>query len=148
MIPLRLPSTTFRIKNTEKGRVIFDPIRKKFVHLTPEEWVRQHIVNMLLSRKRIPKQLMNIEKELIVAGTKKRYDIICFNKDGSIYLIVECKAPQIRIDQNVFDQIARYNLALDAEYLMVSNGLDHYFCTMSYETKTFSFIPDLPEYFL
>lgn len=148
MIPLRLPSATFRIKNKEKGRVIFDPIRKKFVQLTPEEWVRQHIVNLLLSRKRIPKQLMNIEKELIVAGTKKRYDIICYNKDGTIYLIVECKAPQISIDQNAFDQIARYNLVLDAEYLMVSNGLDHYFCTMDYDTKAYTFIPDLPEYHL
>ena len=146
MIPLRLPSATFRIKNTEKGRSIFDPIRKKFIHLTPEEWVRQHVVDLLLSRKRIPKQLMNLEKELIVAGTKKRYDILCYNTDGSIFLVVECKAPKIKIDQTVFDQIARYNLALHANYLMVTNGLDHYFCTMDYEKGSYKFITDIPEY--
>jgi predicted type IV restriction endonuclease len=146
MIPLRLPSATFRIKNTEKGRVIFDPIRKKFVQLTPEEWVRQHVVFMLLSRKRVPNQLINIEKELKVEGTKKRYDIIAYNKDGSIFLVVECKAPKVSINQDAFDQIARYNRVLNATYLMVTNGLDHYFCTMDYEKATYSFIQDLPEF--
>ncbi|ARN77739.1 restriction endonuclease subunit R [Nonlabens spongiae] len=146
MIPLRLPPATFRIKNTEKGQSIFDPIRKKFVHLTPEEWVRQHVVFMLLSRKRTPQNLMNIEKELNVAGTKKRYDILVYNKDGSIFLAVECKAPKVKIDQNVFDQIARYNLALDADYLMVTNGLSHYYCIMDYEHKSYNFIEELPDY--
>lgn len=148
MKPLRLPAGNFRVKSTEKGRAIFDPIRKKFVHLTPEEWVRQHVVLFLLSRKRIPQNLINIEKQLIIAGTTKRYDIISYNTDGSIHLVVECKAPEIKIDQSVFDQIARYNLALNAQYLMVSNGMDHYFCTMDYDKQTYNFIPDLPEYVL
>ncbi len=114
--------------------------------LTPEEWVRQHVVLFLLSRKRIPHHLINIEKQFIIAGTTKRYDIISFNTDGSIHLVVECKAPQIKIDQSVFDQIARYNLALKAEYLMVTNGMEHYFCTMDYENQTYDFISDVPEY--
>ncbi|WP_438961242.1 type I restriction enzyme HsdR N-terminal domain-containing protein [Nonlabens sp.] len=145
MTPLRLPAGKFRVKSTEKGRVIFDQIRKKFVHLTPEEWVRQHVVFFLLSRKRVPHSLINVEKQLVVAGTKKRYDIIVFNKDGSIYCLVECKAPHIKIDQTVFDQIARYNLALESEYLMVTNGMEHYFCTMDYEQQRYAFIEDLPE---
>ena len=148
MKPLRLPAGNFRVKSTEKGRAIFDQIRKKFVLLTPEEWVRQHVVLFLLSRKRIPHHLINIEKQFIIAGTTKRYDIISFNTDGSIHLVVECKAPQIKIDQSVFDQIARYNLALKAEYLMVTNGMEHYFCTMDYENQTYHFISDLPEYVL
>lgn len=126
--------------------MIFDPIRKKFVHLTPEEWVRQHVVFFLLSRKRVPHSLINVEKQLVIAGTKKRYDIIVFNNDGSIYCLVECKAPHIKVDQTVFDQIARYNLALESEYLMVTNGLEHYFCTMDYEQQRYAFIEDLPEY--
>lgn len=146
MTPLRLPAGKFRVKSTEKGRLIFDQIRKKFVHLTPEEWVRQHVVFWLLSRKRVPHSLINIEKQLDVAGTNKRYDIIIFNKDASIYCLIECKAPQIKIDQTVFDQIARYNLALQSQYLMVTNGMEHYFCTMDYESQRYAFIPDLPEY--
>ncbi len=89
---------------------------------------------------------MNIEKELIVAGTKKRYDVLVYNKDGSIFLAVECKAPKVKIDQHVFDQIARYNLALDADYLMVTNGLSHYYCYMDYERKSYNFIKELPDY--
>ena len=146
MTPLRLPAGKFRVKSTEKGRLIFDQIRKKFVHLTPEEWVRQHVVFWLLSRKRVPHSLINVEKQLNVAGTNKRYDIIIFNKDGSIYGLIECKAPHIKVDQTVFDQIARYNLALDSQYLMVTNGMEHYFCTMDYKAQRYTFIQDLPDY--
>lgn len=148
MKPLRLPAGNFRVKSTEKGRAIFDQIRKKFIILTPEEWVRQHVVLFLLTQKQIPHNLINVEKQLIIAGTTKRYDIISYNTDGSIHLIVECKAPEIKIDQSVFDQIARYNLALNAKYLMVTNGMEHYFCTMDYENQTYNFIADLPEYVL
>lgn len=148
MMPLRLPAGNFRVKSTEKGALIFDPIRKKFVHCTPEEWVRQHVVFFLLSRKRVPHNLINVEKQLVVAGTKKRYDVIVYNTDGSIYALVECKAPSVKITQDTFDQIARYNLALDAQYLMLTNGLEHYFCTMDYEAQHYYFITDLPAYTL
>lgn len=148
MKALRLPPANFRVKNTEKGRLIFDPIRKKFVHLQPEEWVRQHIINWLIVFKKTPVNLINVEKQLIIAGTSKRYDIVVFKTDGSIEVIVECKAPHVTIDQNVFDQIARYNLAAQSTYLMVSNGVEHYFCTMDYDKQRYNFIEDLPEYSL
>ncbi|ARN70893.1 restriction endonuclease subunit R [Nonlabens tegetincola] len=148
MIPLHLPAGKFRVKSTEKGRLIFDQVRKKFVVLTPEEWVRQHVVEFLLSRKRIPLNLLTVEKQIRVSGTIKRYDIVSYNKDGSVHLVVECKAPDVKITQETFDQIARYNKELQSEYLMVTNGLDHYFCTMDYETRGYTFIPDIPEYSL
>jgi predicted type IV restriction endonuclease len=148
MMPLRLPSGNFRVKSTEKGRLIFDPIRKKFVHCTPEEWVRQHVISFLLSQKRVPHNLINVEKQLLIAGTKKRYDILVYNTDGSIYALIECKAPSVSITQTVFDQIARYNLAVDAHYLMLTNGLEHYFCTMNYADQCYEFITDLPAYTL
>ncbi|GAK97055.1 hypothetical protein JCM19294_561 [Nonlabens tegetincola] len=128
--------------------MIFDQVRKKFVVLTPEEWVRQHVVEFLLSRKRIPLNLLTVEKQIRVSGTLKRYDIVSYNKDGSVHLVVECKAPDVKITQETFDQIARYNKELQSEYLMVTNGLDHYFCTMDYETRGYTFIPDIPEYSL
>ncbi|KQC34035.1 restriction endonuclease subunit R [Nonlabens sp. YIK11] len=148
MKALRLPPANFRVKNTEKGRLIFDPIRKKFVQLQPEEWVRQHIIQWLITYKQVPISLINVEKQLIIAGTSKRYDIVVFKPDASIEIIVECKAPSITIDQSVFDQIARYNLAVKSTYLMVSNGMEHYFCTMDYDNQRYNFIPDLPEYSL
>ncbi|SCX95241.1 Type I restriction enzyme R protein N terminus (HSDR_N) [Nonlabens sp. Hel1_33_55] len=148
MKALRLPPANFRVKNTEKGRLIFDPIRKKFVQLQPEEWVRQHIIHWLIHFKKTPINLINVEKQLIIAGTSKRYDIVVYRPDASIEVIVECKAPSIDIDQTVFDQIARYNLAVNSRFLMVSNGMEHYFCTMDYEQQRYNFITDLPEYSL
>ncbi len=146
MKALRLPPADFRVKSTEKGRLIFDPVRKKFVQLQPEEWVRQHIIHWLVNHKKIPLSLINVEKQLIIAGTTKRYDIVVFQPDASIEVIIECKAPYIPIDQAVFDQIARYNLAAQSKYLMVSNGMDHYFCTMDYTNQRYQFIEDLPNY--
>jgi hypothetical protein len=90
--------------------------------------------------------LINIEKQLTVASTHKRYDIVIYNKDASIHSIIECKAPSIKIDQGVFDQIARYNLVTQAQYLMISNGLDHFFCIMDYKEQRYQFIQDLPHY--
>lgn len=124
---------------------IFDEIRKKFVILQPEEWVRQNCVKFLIEALQIPKSLINVEKELIINGLKKRYDIIVFYPDGSIYLIVECKAPKITINQTTFDQIAQYNMALDADYLMITNGLNHYYCKMDFKQKKYQFLEHLPQ---
>ncbi|MFK7749609.1 MAG: type I restriction enzyme HsdR N-terminal domain-containing protein [Kordia sp.] len=143
---LNFPKYTFRFKNRENKIYIFDAIRKKFVVLTPEEWVRQHTVQFLMQEKNYPISLINVEKELIFNDLKKRYDIVIFNSDGSIFLVVECKRSKIKIDQHTFDQIARYNLILNAEYLMVTNGLDHYYCTMDYEAQQYQFLRDIPEY--
>jgi type I site-specific restriction endonuclease len=143
---LHFPKYNFRFKSNENKTLIFDIIRKKFVVLTPEEWVRQHVLHFLISEKKYPVSLINVEKQLQLNDTVKRYDIVIFNKDGSIYTIVECKAPSIKINQQTFDQIARYNLALKSELLMVTNGLEHYFCTMDFENKKYLFLKDLPEY--
>jgi len=125
---------------------IFDEIRKKFILLTPEEWVRQHVVMFLISEKKYPKLHINVEKVLKVNGLTKRYDVVVFNADGSILLLVECKAPEVQIVQSVFDQIARYNMTIDAKYLMVTNGLNHYFCRIDKEQEQYTFLQDLPEY--
>ncbi len=125
---------------------IFDAIRKKFVVLQPEEWVRQHCVQYLMEVKNYPKSLINVEKKLEINTLTKRYDIVIFNTDGSIHLIVECKAPKIKIDQSTFDQIARYNLELNASYLMVTNGINHYYCQMDFENERYLFMEDLPEF--
>jgi hypothetical protein len=146
MKQLQFPSYSFRFKNSENKVAIFDEIRKKFIIITPEEWVRQHVVQFLLQDKKYPKSHINVEKILKINDLSKRYDVVVYNPDGSILILVECKAPEIKISQQTFDQIARYNLTLNAEYLMVTNGLNHYFCKMDYETEKYDFLTELPEY--
>jgi hypothetical protein len=142
---LNFPTYSFRFKNSENKVSIFDSIRKKFILLTPEEWVRQHVIEFLLIEKKYPKSLINVEKVVKVNGMNKRYDVVVFNSDGSIFLLIECKAPEVKIDQKTFDQIARYNLILNAQYLMVTNGLNHYFCEMDFENEKYSFLKELPD---
>lgn len=144
MRQLNFPTYTFRFKNTENKPSIFDRIRKKFVALTPEEWVRQHVIHFLIENQGISEVRINVEKQLKLHGTIKRYDIVVFNRDGSIFLIVECKAPEIAISQETFDQIARYNKVADAAYLMVTNGLEHYYCAMDYKAERYIFLQDFP----
>lgn len=146
MKQLQFPSYSFRFKNSENKVAIFDEIRKKFIIITPEEWVRQHVVQFLLQDKKYPKSHINVEKLLKINDLNKRYDVVVYNPDGSIFILVECKAPEIKISQHTFDQIARYNMTLNAEYLMVTNGLNHYFCKMDYESEKYDFLPELPEY--
>lgn len=146
MQKLNFNNYTFRFKNSENKVAIFDEIRKKFIILTPEEWVRQHVVRFLLEEKKYPKSHVNVEKIVKINGLNKRYDIVVFKPNGSILLLVECKAPGVTISQNTFDQIARYNMSLNAVYMMVTNGLNHYFCQMDYEQEKYSFLQDLPEY--
>lgn len=144
MVELNFPRYSFRFKNSENKTAVFDVLRKKFVSLTPEEWVRQHVVQFLLHQKKIPLSLINVEKQLKVHRLVKRYDIIAYKPDGSIYLIVECKAASVSLTQDTFDQIARYNLAAKADYLMLTNGLRHYFCRMDYQKEKYDFLPDIP----
>jgi predicted type IV restriction endonuclease len=146
MQQLDFSSYTFRFKNSENKVSIFDEIRKKFIILTPEEWVRQHVVRFLLEEKKYPKSLINVEKVLKVNGLRKRYDVVVFNSDGSIAVLIECKAPQITIAQDTFDQIARYNMTMKADYLMVTNGMNHYFCQMDFENEKYQFLSELPKY--
>lgn len=146
MQKLNFSPYVFRFRNTGNRVTVFDEIRKKFIVLTPEEWVRQHVVHYLMQEKKYPKSLINIEKLLSVNGLTKRYDVVVFNPDGSIFLLVECKAPQVKITQSVFDQIARYNLTMQSELLMVTNGHHHYFCKMDYQNEQYIFVENLPEY--
>ena len=143
---MNFPVYSFRFKNSENKVSIFDEIRKKFILLTPEEWVRQHVVQFLLQDKKYPKSYINVEKLIKINDLSKRYDGVVFQPNGDIFLLIECKAPQVPISQQTFDQIARYNLALKAKYLMVTNGLNHYFCQMDFENEKYVFLRELPEY--
>ena len=143
---LNFPSYSFRFKNSENKVAIFDQTRKKFIILTPEEWVRQHTVQYLLQDKNYPKSYLNVEKLLKINDISKRYDIVVFQPNGTIFLLVECKAPEVNITQKTFDQIAQYNLTLKAQYLMVTNGLNHYFCQMDFENEKYIFLDELPPF--
>ena len=142
---LNFPTYSFRLKNSENNTHIFDVIRKKFVVLQPEEWVRQHCVQYLIQEKKYPIALINVEKAVKINGLRKRYDIVVFNTDGSLDIVVECKAPKVNISQAAFDQIARYNVALKATYMMVTNGLNHYFCTMNHDLESYEFLEATPK---
>lgn len=143
MQALAFPTFSFTTKSSENKRFILDPIRKKFVLLSPEEWVRQHVIQDLLD-KGISKTRLSIEKQFDVMGQKKRFDVVVAGKNASIALLVECKAPEVPITQDTFDQIARYQLALNANYLMVTNGLAHIYCQIDYTQQTYHFMPDFP----
>ena len=144
MQELNFSDYIFRFKNSENKVAIFDEIRKKFIILTPEEWVRQHVVQFLIVEKKYPKSYINVEKILKINNLTKRYDVVVFNSDGSLFLLVECKSPDVKISQATFDQISRYNLALKATYLMVTNGLNHYYCEMDFENESYRFLQELP----
>ncbi|MET6990718.1 type I restriction enzyme HsdR N-terminal domain-containing protein [Sediminicola arcticus] len=146
MQPLNFPAYNFRFKNSENKVQIFDVIRKKFVVLQPEEWVRQHVVHHLISDKNYPKSLINVEKQVKLNNMIKRYDVVVYNSDASIEILVECKAPEIKISQLTFDQIARYNMELKANYLMVTNGQDHYYCKMDLEKEKYTFLQHIPDF--
>lgn len=146
MQKLNLPTYKFRLKSNDNKTFIFDNLRKKYLVLTPEEWVRQHFVRFLMEGKKYPATLIAIEKQLIINNLKKRTDIVIFSSDGTPNIIVECKAPKIKIAQDTFDQIARYNLKLNANYLIVTNGLEHYFCQLDKENETYIFLRDIPDY--
>ena len=148
MQKLNFPTFTFRFKNSENKVAIFDEIRKKFIILTPEEWVRQHVTQYLLQEKKYPKSYINVEKLIKINDLTKRYDLVVFQPNGALFLLVECKAPEVKITQQTFDQIARYNLTLKAKYLMVTNGLNHYFCEMDFENEKYIFLEHLPDFSL
>lgn len=146
MIPLNFPKYPLQIKSRENKLLVFDPVRKKYVPLTPEDWVRQNCLHYLITDKEYPAGRTLVERQLRVEGLEKRLDIAVCHPDGSILLLVECKAPAVPIDQGVFDQIARYNWKARADFLMVTNGLVHYYCQMDYTRKRYSFLRDLPDF--
>ncbi|SNR63700.1 Type I restriction enzyme R protein N terminus (HSDR_N) [Maribacter sedimenticola] len=146
MQPLNFPSYTFRVKNSENRTLIFDDVRKKFVVLTPEEWVRQHVVQFLMQEKNYPLSHINVEKQIKMNGLVKRYDVVVFNPTGELHLLVECKAPEVSISQNTFDQIAQYNIQLNASYLMVTNGISHFYCQTDAQAEKYEFMREIPDF--
>ena len=146
MLSLNLPAFDAKIAARNGKNVIFDVIRRRYVALTPEEWVRQHFVHFLLAHKGDPQALMANEVQVQLNGTKKRCDTVLYRRDLTARMIVEYKAPEIEITQKVFDQITRYNMVLKVDYLIVSNGLQHYCCRIDYEHNSYTFLQDIPEY--
>lgn len=143
---LNLPTYSFNIKFKEQRKYIFDFIRKKYVLLTPEEWVRQNFLKYLVEEKKYPASLIAVEKEFKLNTLSKRSDAVVYNRLGQPFLIVECKATNVKMDQKVFDQIARYNMKLNVEYLVVTNGLEHYCCKIDVENRNYIFLKDVPEF--
>lgn len=146
MPPLNLPRTELKLITEGDTVKVYDPLRKKYVVLTPEEYVRQHFTAWLINSLGYPSSNMANEVGLNVNDTQKRCDTLVINRDGSPLLVVEYKAPGVKITQSVFDQIVRYNMELRARYLVVSNGLHHYCCVMDYKNNTYQFIPNVPDY--
>lgn len=142
---LNLPEYGARVRRLDDGALqIYDDLRRKFVALTPEEWVRQHFVHWLLDVKHYPASLTANEVGLRLNGTLRRCDTVVFGRDGLPAVVVEYKAPEVAITQRVFDQIARYNLVMRAGYLVVSNGLDHYCCRYDHATGRYAFVREVP----
>ncbi len=146
MFRLNLPSYEIKIRGTSEKPEIFDFLRRRYVALTPEEWVRQHFVHYLVEHKGYPQGLMCNEKELKIGQKKLRCDTLLYNKDMRPRMIVEYKSPTVALTQKVFDQITAYNLILHVDYLIVSNGLLHFCCRMDYASHSYSFIEKIPDY--
>jgi len=146
LVPLQLPPYPFKITDQNGQLTLFDVIRKKNIVITPEEWVRQHFVQYLINQKHYPKTLIKLEGGHKLHGMAKRSDIIVYNPAGEKILLVECKAPSVPIDQKIFDQVARYNMAHKVKLLAVTNGLQHYYCSIDFETRGYKFIEELPGY--
>ncbi|MFT3992870.1 MAG: type I restriction enzyme HsdR N-terminal domain-containing protein [Dysgonomonas sp.] len=146
MLNLNLPPFDIKVKKIDGRLSVFDKVRRKYVALTPEEWVRQHFINYLVSEKNYPESLIANEIQINLNQQKKRCDTVVYDRDAIPLVIIEYKAPEVGITQNVFDQIVQYNIVLKVRYLIVSNGLNHYCCKVDYENHTFAYLPDIPSY--
>jgi len=146
MIKLNFPIYEFRIVEKDGKLSIFDPVRKKYVSLTTEEWVRQHVIRLLVHEKQVPYSLIKAETEIRLYNTRKRFDIAVFDRNGQPLLVVECKAPSVPVTQQVLDQAIRYNLAMKVGYLMLTNGLQHIYCQLDTETGAYRMVDDLPDF--
>ena len=146
MQKLNLPIYSIKLKKEGNKTLVFDPIRKKHITLTPEEWVRQNFIQFLVKEKKYPASLIAIEMGIDLLNTKKRCDIVLYNNKGLPHLIVECKAPSIKISQDSFDQIARYNMTLKTDLLVITNGLQHYVSIMDHQNQRYHFLKEIPNY--
>lgn len=144
MRALNLPGYSFKLKESSGKVQILDELRKKYVVLTPEEWVRQHIVQYLIQEKKYPASLIAIEIGLKYNQLQKRADVLVYDRQGAPFLLVECKAPEVKITQDVFHQIAVYNMTFKVRYLLVTNGMDHFICEMDYTNNSYQFLKEIP----
>ena len=142
--PLNFPNVVLKTKLVDETMQVFDVVRTKYFKLTAEEWVRQHVIHYLHTDKKYPFGLIGVEKMIKYNNLRKRVDIVLYNKEGIPNMIVECKAPYIKITQDVFDQIARYNFQLKVKYLLVTNGLQHFCCMMDYRNNKIVYLSDIP----
>lgn len=143
---LNLPHYDYKLRRDSDGVKIFDRLRMKYVAVTPEEWVRQHFIEYLITAKGYPASLMANEVGITLNGARRRCDSIVVDHSGKVIMIIEYKSPEVTVSQSTFDQIVRYNMVLRARYLIVSNGLTHYCCVIDYDNGTYRFIPDIPAY--
>ena len=145
---LNFPSYKFRIDADQAGQSskIFDIVRRKFVMLTPEEWVRQHLLHYLVSEKKFPRSLIGVEKSVKVNGLARRTDVLVYNNVMKKVLLAECKSPSVKITQKVFDQAARYNLSVDVKYFVLTNGMQTICCILNHEMKRYDFLKEVPEF--
>ena len=146
MYELNLPKYGIKIANDNGHQTIFDVLRRKYVALTPEEWVRQHFVHYLIGHKGYPQTLMANEIQLAIGNKKLRCDSVLYDRSLKPRMIIEYKAPTVNITQKVFDQITVYNMLLHVDYLVVSNGIKHYCCQMDYDNQKYLFLEDIPDY--
>lgn len=146
MKQLNLPQYTFKITGNEGSEMILDPLRKKYVKLTPEEWVRQNFIQYLINEGSYPAGLMGVEVNFFLNKLRRRVDILVHNRTGKPVMIVECKEPSVKIDDKVFDQIVCYNMGLRVPYLVVTNGLVHYACKMDTEKPGYEYLNVIPLY--
>ncbi|HTX89100.1 MAG TPA: type I restriction enzyme HsdR N-terminal domain-containing protein [Bacteroidales bacterium] len=146
MQTLNLPTAELRLRETGGKPQVFDPVRKKFVSLTPEEWVRQHFIQYLIREKKVPSSLLAVEMQLTYHRLKKRSDLVVFGRKGKPLLMVECKAPEVPVTEEVFQQVATYNMTLKVPYLVVTNGLEHYACRIDIKGRSYRFLKEIPEY--
>ncbi|MGB0887077.1 MAG: type I restriction enzyme HsdR N-terminal domain-containing protein [Vicingaceae bacterium] len=146
MQQLNLPPYPIKLKEEKGTKYIFDPIRKKYLVLQPEEWVRQNFIQFLIKEKAFPESLIAIEKGLKLNELQKRADIVIYDNQAEPIVLIECKAPKVKINQDVFEQVARYNMVFKVPYLLVTNGLEHYCAKVDFENNSFEFLQELPNY--
>lgn len=142
---LQLPAQEFHYRTDAQGREqVYDALRQKYVRLTPEEWVRQHFIQLLIQAQAVPSGLITIEQAFPFQGMTRRADIVAYDRQAQPWLLVECKAPSVPVTQDVFDQAARYNTVVRAPYLIVTNGLDHYCCHIDHANQAYDFLDAFP----
>jgi len=146
METLNLPPFAYKLKQSDANSLIFDALRRKYVLLTPEEWVRQHFIHYLINDLRYPKSLISVERGTRYNTLQKRTDVCIYNLDGKPHLLIECKAARVPITQDVVKQVSVYNQTIQAKFIVITNGLEHYCWELDFETRSFKPLQSIPAY--